>query len=544
MNTPARGPRHASFLDDPLEPMDDWLVVCDPGMMAPIARCTERGLNVLSWSAPNLSHAVKGRTVLVASPQFGDGRGKGERVLAECRAAGASIARLFTLFGLGDDDTPTMVEWSARYNVGAVLEIERPWLSEPDPEPAPVPQLARPWPSEKPEATAGVYEGLSDADMGIIPADVVDMSPIRWLWPYRFASGEMALLAGDGGLGKSSILLALAAIVSKGARWPDRSGDAPEGDVIIVSAEDSRETTLKPRLVALGADLSRIKFVTAKLTITKPGQLPTVSPMSLADRPYWKELLRRIPDCKAMIIDPLPSYLGRGVNDSKNSELRGAVEPFLDTVTRPAGVCLIANTHLNKAVDAKTPLHRISGSHAYGALPRNVHFVVRDPERPTRRLFKQAKCNNAPDDLPALAYEMVAAKVPSPWGEIETAFPVWEHELVQVDLREAMASPDARRAPAPAVKAQEVADWLIDYLRKAGQPVRLRELFDAAGKEGLIGELKPDHTGQMKWSNPAILYRAVDLPPRNGWQLATSKVDGKTYWSVSPADISANDMKP
>jgi len=391
--------------------------------------------------------------------------------------------------------------------------------------------------TEQPGDPASAYATLTNADLGIISADKVEMTPIQWLWPYRFAAGEMALLAGGGGLGKSSLLLAVAAITTKGSEWPDRSGRAPVGDVIIVSAEDSRETTLKPRLVALGANLARIKFVTAKGTINKPGQPPSVSPMTLSDRPYWQELLKRVRDCRAMIIDPLPSYLGRGVNDSKNSELRGFVEPFLDMVTRPAGVCLIANTHLNKAVDAKTPLHRISGSHAYGALPRNVHFVVRDQDNPSRRLFKQAKCNNAPDDLPALAYEMVSAIIPSPRGDIETAFPVWEYETVKVDLRDAMTSPDARRDPQTSAKTQDVADWLLDYLRAATQPVQLRDVFIAAGEKGYVGEFKPDKHGRMKWSNPAILYRAVDLPPRNRWQVVASKVNGKTDWSASQTDL-------
>ena len=68
----------------------------------------------------------------------------------------------------------------------------------------------------------------------------------------------------------------------------------------------------------------------------------------------------------------------------KNAELRAIIEPFIDEVTRPAGVCFVANTHLNKNGDAKTPLHRITGSMAYGALPRNVHLVLRDREKPER----------------------------------------------------------------------------------------------------------------------------------------------------------------
>ena len=91
--------------------------------------------------------------------------------------------------------------------------------------------------------------------------------------------------------------------------------------MIIVSAEDSRETTLTPRLTALGADLSRIKFLSAKVTIHKEGKSPLVSPMTLVDLVYWREAVRRVPECRMLIIDPLASYLGRSVNDAKNAEL-------------------------------------------------------------------------------------------------------------------------------------------------------------------------------------------------------------------------------
>ena len=79
--------------------------------------------------------------------------------------------------------------------------------------------------------------------------------------------------------------------------------------------------------------------------------------MDLQERSYWQELLRRIPECVMMIIDPLPSYLGRNCNDAKNADLRNVMEPFLDMVVRPCGICLICNTHLNKAKDTTSPFH-------------------------------------------------------------------------------------------------------------------------------------------------------------------------------------------
>jgi len=412
--------------------------------------------------------------------------------------------------------------------------------------PAPSQAASQPAAGDPPDYTA-----LSDEEMGIIRAGSVQERPIDWLWPYRFASGEMALLAGDGGLGKSSLLLAIAALITRGAEWPDKSGRAPVGNVIIVSAEDSKETTLKPRLMALGADLDRVVFVTARMTIKKAGKPSMVNPMTLQDCGYWRDILRRFPGCKMLIVDPIPSYLGRGVNDSKNSELRAVIEPFIETVIRPAGVCFSANSHLNKTLDSKTPIHRIMGSMAYGALPRNVHFVLRDPDKPDRRLFKQAKCNNAPDDLPAVAYSLVKAMIPSAAGEIETAFPQFETETVQVDLQEAMGSRRGKPGPV-AQKTPHVALWLLAYLRGAAGPVQLRDVFAAAGDKGLIGEFKINTEGKARWSGAAILYRAKDEVskldgPNGGWIIEDVKNGRFTSWEAvqsASAHTNSNPTNP
>jgi hypothetical protein len=459
------------------------------------------------------------------TPTHGEGKREALAVIERCRKAGALVVRTWRIHGLGSADTPTLATWRAKYDLAQCLSIAEPWRRDAPPE------------DDDDVQAESVFQSLSDNAIGLIRGSAVKMESIVWLWLYRFARGEMALLAGDAGLGKSSVLLWIAAAVTRGLQFPDRSGHAPVGDVIIVSAEDSRETTLVPRLVAMGADLRRVVFVTASLTIEKPGHAKTVSPMSLADRAYWGEILRRVPECRLMIIDPLPSYLGRGVNDSKNSEIRGVIEPFLEQVTRPRGICLIGNTHLNKSVDINTPLHRISGSHAYGALPRNVHLVVRDPDNPNRRFFTQVKCNNAPDNLPSLAFEMIQTLIPGPEGDIETAFPVWDRDPVDLDVRAAMSPPESRRESGPSGRSQQIADWLIGYLREAGRPVQLRDIMSAAGGLNYIGERKRDPEGRWKWSAPAILYRALELFPRGGWAIEKSQDGPRTFWCAVQTDL-------
>lgn len=399
------------------------------------------------------------------------------------------------------------------------VRLARPGEGPPTPERKPASGEESPARAEKPDDDRGeTFAELSDADLGIVPLTSVDSRAIKWLWKYRLARGGLAMMAGDGGIGKSQVLLAIAAAVTNGSPWPDGAGEAPRGDVIIVSAEDRPDETIRPRLDALGAEAGRVTIVRAKFTIRRGSKLPQVHPASFQDLPYWKEVFRRRPGCLLFIVDPLPSYLGKGVNDSKNTEIRNVLEPFLDEVIAPADICMLGNTHLNKSVDAKTPMHRISGSIAYGNLPRNVHFVVRDPDDPERRFFQQAKCNNAPDNLPALAFRVERREVTNGQGEaIETAIPIFEAETVALDLGEAVNGTKAgKRGPAPK-QTSAVAEWLHDFLSDQPGPTPIAAVFEAAGAAWFAGKKKENGW----WSGVGTIYRAMEAvpslaPPRDG----------------------------
>jgi putative DNA primase/helicase len=356
-------------------------------------------------------------------------------------------------------------------------------------------------PNDQAEAAID-YAALSDEDLGMVRASAIEVCPVRWLLRYRLAAGTMAMLAGDGGLGKSQVALAIAALISTGGDWFDRSGPAPLGDILILSAEDNPKDTIKPRLIALGADLDRVTILRARVVISRAGKEPLIHPMSFQDRAYWRMVFDRRPHCRLFVVDPLPSYLGRGINDSRNNEIRGVLEPFLTEIIELRDLCMLAVSHLSKAVDTRTPMHRIVGSIAYGNLPRNVHFVVRDPDDPSRRFFKQAKCNNAPDDLPALAFRVERREIPCGEGQvIETAVPAFEPEPVRIDLHELVSGkPQARDSEDDTAQA---AEWLASRLAEG--PVG--SVLCAREGERALGRIWPDAHLPLAERHRAILGR-------------------------------------
>lgn len=97
-------------------------------------------------------------------------------------------------------------------------------------------------------------------EVQLLRASDIPATPIRWLWKGWMAKGKLHILAGAPGTGKTTIALALAAAVTRGAPFPDGAQGEP-GNVLIWSGEDDPADTLVPRLMAAGADLQRICII-------------------------------------------------------------------------------------------------------------------------------------------------------------------------------------------------------------------------------------------------------------------------------------------
>lgn len=75
---------------------------------------------------------------------------------------------------------------------------------------------------------------------------------VAWLWPNWIPLGGLTFLCGDSGIGKSVLLSALIAIVTRGRKFPD-GAKAPRSHVVYYGIEDSIRAALVPRLKAASA---------------------------------------------------------------------------------------------------------------------------------------------------------------------------------------------------------------------------------------------------------------------------------------------------
>jgi hypothetical protein len=306
-----------------------------------------------------------------------------------------------------------------------------------------------------------------------VRASTVKITAIEWLWPGRFAVGKLGIIAGLPDEGKGQILADIAARVTHHFDWPCGEGIAPQGNVVLLTAEDDESDTVVPRLMAAGADLDRVEIV--KMVATQRGEKRMFS--LITDLPLLRQKIAEVSDVKLVLIDPITAYLGHGKIDSfRTTDVRAVLAPLVEFATT-IRTAVIGIMHFNKKTDVTNALLRISDSLAFGATARHVYAVVKDDAN-DRTLFVKGKNNNAPRNQKALAYGFGVRDVgtdPDTKAIIRAPHIVWHLHHVDITATEAMATMTENKSP---VARDNAKKFLTELLAEG--PVKKSEIEEAA----------------------------------------------------------------
>jgi 5S rRNA maturation endonuclease (ribonuclease M5) len=326
--------------------------------MGIVATCNPGGAG--KWRN-EYSECLRGKRVVIIADADEPGRKHAQQVAASL-AGNAESLKVIELRGAKD-----LSEWvergGTRDALEGFIESQREWNSQPS---ASVSLITRAFSDIKPEA-------------------------LRWLWPNRIPRGQLILLVGDPGLGKSLLTLDIASRVTRGQPFPD-GAVCESGAVIMASAEDDPADTIRPRLDAAKADPSRVHLLEGVRVNQNNG--------SGSERPFQlgigiaalEEALVRMPDVRLIVIDPISAYLGN-TDSNSNAEIRGLLSPLANLAARHR-VAVLCVTHLRKS--AGTAVHRAIASIAFTAAARASWAVAADPSDPERRLMLAVKQNLGP----------------------------------------------------------------------------------------------------------------------------------------------------
>jgi putative DNA primase/helicase len=214
----------------------------------------------------------------------------------------------------------------------------------------------------------------------------------KWLWSQKLPLSRLIIFSGNPDCGKSTTTCDLIGRYTTGRDWPDGAkNDVEAGDVLIILGEDDPNEDTLPRLIAAGADVSKVHFL--KMVEVGPKLKRRARRLALdTDLDLMREMFKKHPNIRLVVADPITNYFGN-CNMNREQEIRTILEPLRE-LCMECRVTFIALIHFNKRSDVNA-IHRVSGSAAMTGVPRAVWAFGPDPEVPGEYLMTSVKGNKA-----------------------------------------------------------------------------------------------------------------------------------------------------
>jgi KaiC/GvpD/RAD55 family RecA-like ATPase len=439
---------------------------------------------------------LKARTITISPDNDKPGLEHAARVAEKLRAFGCHVETIDAA-GLGLSEGGDCVDWIAAHLGATTADLAK---------------LPRVRAAGQKRPHVDEHDRV-DGHHGLVLRRVSDVvaRPVNWLWPGRIARGKVTMLAGHPGLGKSQMTASLAAIVTMGGRWPVDGTSCGAGSVLILSAEDDVEDTIRPRLEAAGADLGRCRVLDA--VQDDDGEQTSRRAFSLSrDLVRLEAALAELGDVALVIVDPVTAYLGE-TDSHKAADVRAVLAPLAEVAAR-RGVAVVAVSHLRKSTSGDA-MQNVTGSLAFVAAARAVYIVAKDQTDPSRRLLLPAK-NNLGDDKTGYAFRIEPQTLP---GGIETSRVTWEAERVSGVTAEDALAPFEAREERSAI--EEAGDFLRSLLADAPLPAKrvLNEAREAghaektlrrAAKATGVEQYKDGMQGGWLWRLMPKMVKAIE----------------------------------
>ncbi len=320
-----------------------------------------------------------------------------------------------------------------------------------------------------------------------------------WLWDNRIPAGTVSALAGRGGTGKTTYAMHLAAHLSRG-QLPGQHHHSPR-TTLIWSGEDAWGPVLVPRLIAAGADLSKI----GKLAITSAVVDGEVTPQLPVD---VSRLRQAITDSGAalVIIDPIASTMTGDLH--READVRDALDP-LAKLAADTGAVIMFVRHFGKGPGH--PSDKMSGSHAFRDAVRSVFLFAEDDNPDEARIVvTQDKGNYAPPGNESFAFRLENVTVPTDDGPVPVA------RVVELGVSDESVGDIINRATnrdEDADARTEAERWLEDYLTMQGEVASKDAKRDAA-KAGIA-----ERTLQRASKSLGVQTDSKGMPRCTYWSL-------------------------
>ena len=240
-----------------------------------------------------------------------------------------------------------------------------------------------------------------EPDLKLINMEMVEVEQIEWLFYPFIPFGKVTIIQGDPGEGKTTMVLQIIAKLTKGeAIFPRQEQKIEEKNgaempvdsnvdnlmepvnVIYQTAEDGLGDTIKPRLLAAGADCSRVLVIDDR-----------EQPLTMLDIRLEEAIVQT--KARLVVLDPIQGFLGAEVDMHRANEIRPLMKRVA-VLAEKYHCAIILIGHMNKNSNGKSS-YRGLGSIDFQAAARSVLIVGRIKDEPEVRVVCHVKSSLAPE---------------------------------------------------------------------------------------------------------------------------------------------------
>ena len=222
----------------------------------------------------------------------------------------------------------------------------------------------------------------NNVKLELIKASDIEPREVKWLWYPFIPAGKVTLLQGDPGDGKSTFILTIAAMLTRGEVLPFTECEFPPEpmNVLYQTSEDDADDTVVPRFIRAGGVGERLHFIDESKTC-----------VTFDDARIRKAIEET--NAKLLVLDPLSSYIGNCSMNAAN-EVRPVFNHLIQTA-KETGCAIVIVNHLNKMYGTKA-IYRTPGSIDVVGAVRSALLIARDPDDEEKRIMVMQKANLAP----------------------------------------------------------------------------------------------------------------------------------------------------
>lgn len=166
-------------------------------------------------------------------------------------------------------------------------------------------------------------EEKKKAELKLMSMEEIQAEEVEWLLYPFIPYGKVTIVQGDPGEGKTTMMLQIIARLTKGeavlSEWEQTDNTEetkPPMTVLYQTAEDGLGDTIKPRLMAAGADCNKVIVIDDR-----------EKALTLMDERLEEAIART--SARLVVLDPIQGYLGAEVDMNRANEIRPVMKKLL-----------------------------------------------------------------------------------------------------------------------------------------------------------------------------------------------------------------------